>query len=48
MEKAHVNVSARRCVGRKTRGREKVQLEGAPLIAKCYINFKSPQEIHSL
>lgn len=29
-------------------GREKVQLEGVPLIEKGYKNFQSPQEIYSL
>lgn len=29
-------------------GREKDPLEGAPLITKCYINFKSPEKIFSL
>lgn len=50
METAHVKVSPRRCAGKRKRGqgREKAQLEGVPLIKKCYINFKSPQEIYSL
>ena len=50
MKKACVKVSPWRCVGRRERGqgKTKAQLEGAPLITKCYINFKSQEEIFSL
>lgn len=47
MGKASVKVIPRRCVGRRERGQgeTKAQLEGAPPITKCYINFKSQMEI---
>lgn len=50
MEKVPVKVSPRtRCVRRRERGQgENTQLKGTPLITKCYINFKSPEEIFSL
>lgn len=49
MEKAPVNVTPRRCVGRREEtGRKKAQLEGAPLITVLHKLEEPRGKIYSL